>query len=81
MLSMGGCMASSDGEIDPIKIRTGLFAMLTARLEDAHDFAVKGQSIELNNGEILDCISDINSAVEEMEILVGSIELIVRNRH
>lgn len=33
-------------EIDPQKARSGLFALITARLEDAHELAVRGQNRE-----------------------------------
>jgi hypothetical protein len=40
-------MANLSDEIDAIKVRSALFALVTARLEDAHMFAVKGQARDL----------------------------------
>ena len=46
-------MANINDEIDAIKIRSALFALITARLEDAHMFAVKGQSRDLDAAELI----------------------------
>jgi len=45
--SIGSSMTNED-EIDPIRLRTALFALMTAKLEDAHETAVKCQSTKLN---------------------------------
>lgn len=69
-------MANLDYEIDPIKVRSALFALTTARLEDAHVFAVKGQSRELNDAEIRNCITDIRSILDEVQIQLDAAEFI-----
>jgi len=66
----------SDDEIDPTKVRKGLFALITARLEDAHEFAVKGQSAKANNDQIASFVSDIRSNLDEIHIHLDAIELI-----
>jgi len=72
-----GCdMANLDDEIDPIKVRSALFALITARLEDAHMFAVKGQSRDLNAADARNCNSDIRSILEEIQIQLNAAELI-----
>ncbi len=73
--SMGWGMVSDD-EIDPTKVRTGLFALITARLEDAHEFAVKGQSAKTDNDQIASFVSDIRSNLDEIHIHLDAIELI-----
>jgi len=45
-------MANLGDKIDPVKVRSALFALITARLEDAHIFAVKGQSRDLNAADV-----------------------------
>lgn len=40
--SMDQYMANTADGIDLIRVRTGLFALITAKLEDAHEIAVKG---------------------------------------
>lgn len=69
-------MINIDDEIDPNKVRTGLFAVITARLEDAHVCAVKGQSAKLNDDQITSFVSDIKSSLAEIQIQVDAIELI-----
>lgn len=71
-------MSAIEDEIDPIKLRTGLFALITARLEDAHEFAVKGQSCDANNEEVADYHTDIASNLDEIGIQLQAIELILR---
>ena len=69
-------MANLDDEIDPIKVRSALFALITARLEDAHVFAVKGQAKDLDAAVAKDCISDIRSILDELQIQLDAAELI-----
>ena len=65
-----------DDEIDPIKVRTGLFAIITARLDDANLFAVKGQSMDLNTADARNYITDIRSILDEVHIQLDAAELI-----
>ncbi len=67
---------ANEGEIDPVKVRTGLFALLTARLEDAHEFAVKRQSAKANAEQANEYVSDIRSIVDEVYVQLTAIELI-----
>ncbi|MEP0077512.1 MAG: hypothetical protein ABJP02_03870 [Parasphingorhabdus sp.] len=73
-------MAFTDDEIDPIKVRTGLFALITARLEDVHEFAVKGQSTKVNAEQVSEYVSDIRSNLDEVYLQLTAIELI-KNRN
>lgn len=73
---MGCGMVNIDDEIDSIKVRTGLFALITARLEDANMFAVKGQSRDLNTADARNHISDIRSILDEIHIQLDAAELI-----
>lgn len=68
-------MANED-EIDPVKVQTGLFALITARLEDAHEFAVKGQSAKANSEQACEYLSDIRSNLDEVYVQLTAIELI-----
>ncbi|GAA0464753.1 hypothetical protein GCM10009096_01550 [Parasphingorhabdus litoris] len=65
----------NEDEVDPIKVRTGLFALITARLEDAHEIAVKGQSTWVSKRQGSNQISDIESLLEEIEILISAIRM------
>ncbi len=73
---MGCGMVNIDDEIDPIKVRTGLFAIITARLEDANILAVKGQSRDLNTAYARHHITDIQSILDEIQIQLDAAELI-----
>ena len=66
---------ANDDEIDPIKVRTGLYALITARIEDAHDIAVKGQAVRLKDQKVEDLIVDLRSMLDEMKIQTDAIEL------
>lgn len=61
-------MAKIDDEVDPIKVRCALFALITARLEDAHMFAVTGQAKDLNAADTRNCITDIRSILDKVQI-------------
>ncbi len=69
-------MANLGDEIDPIIVRSALFALITARLEDAHMFAVKGQPRDLDAADARDCITDIRSILDEVQIQLDAAELI-----
>ncbi len=67
-------MANIDEEIDPVKVRSALFALITARLEDAH--AVKGQSRDLDAADARTLITDIRSILDELQIQLDAAQLI-----
>jgi hypothetical protein len=69
-------MANLDDEMDPVKVRSALFALITARLEDAHAFAVKGQARDLDAADVKDCITDIRSILDEVQIQLDAAKLI-----
>jgi hypothetical protein len=69
-------MANIDDEIDPIKVRSALFALITAGLEDAHVFAVKGQSRDWDAADTRNCIIDIRSILDAVQIQLDAVELI-----
>ncbi len=68
-------MANLNDEFEPIKVRSALFALITARLEDAHVFAVEGQSKDLNAVKIRSCIIEIRSILDEVQIELDAAEL------
>jgi len=70
-----GCVMANDDKIDPSKVRAGLFALVTARLEDAHDIAVKGQGVHLNDQNVKDLIVDLHSVLEEVKIQIDTLDL------
>lgn len=72
--SLGAHMVDGN-EIEPIKVRTGLFALITARIEDAHDIAVKGQAVHLKDQNVEDLIVDLRSMLDEIKIQIDAIEL------
>lgn len=71
-------MANIDEEIDPIKVRSGPFAIITARLEDASMAAVQGQSRDLNAAVASSCITDIRSILDELQIQLDAVGLITQ---
>ena len=68
-------MANIVVEIDPVKVRSALFALITARLEDAHMFAVKSQSRHLDVADVRNCITDIRSILDEVQVQLDAAEL------
>ncbi len=69
-------MANLDDEIDPIKVRSALFALITAGLEDAHVSAVKGQSRDWDAADTRNCIIDIRSILDAVQIQLDAADLI-----
>ncbi|WP_461454698.1 hypothetical protein [Parasphingorhabdus sp.] len=69
-------MADTDDEIDPIKVRTALFALITARLKDAHEIAVKGQATKISNQGIGTLIVDLRSMLDEIIVHIDAIDLL-----
>ena len=60
-------------EIDPRKARSGLFALVTARLENAHEFAVRGQKPNLDQNELLSLLGEIADQANQIESLLMAI--------
>lgn len=65
-----------DSEIDKAKVISGLFGIITAILEDAHEASVTGQGQRVKVEARCQAISDIRSAQEEITILLSAIELV-----
>lgn len=74
-----GCM-NNDEKFDATKVRGALFALITARLEDAHEFAVKGQSYKADRELISQLTIDLEARLEEIQILVNASELVSESR-
>ncbi|WP_422344510.1 hypothetical protein [Parasphingorhabdus sp.] len=66
---------ADDDEINPIKVRTGLFALITARLEDANEIAVKGQAANLGNPDVSGLVIELRSLLDEINVQLDAIEL------
>jgi|GEM_PF-6713108 len=66
----------NDERIDAIKVRGALFALITARLEDAHLIAVKGQSSKADQQLISQLISDLEGNLDEIRILLNASEIV-----
>ena len=77
--SLGGCM-NNDEKIDAIKVRGALFALITARLENAHEFALKGQSSKTVQKLISQLTIDPEVHLEEIQILLNASELVSESR-
>ncbi len=63
-------------EIDPRKARSGLFALATALLEDAHELAVHGQGNEIDQSEVLKLLDGLVDQTNQIEILLMAIAAI-----
>ncbi|WP_109355470.1 hypothetical protein [Sphingorhabdus sp. EL138] len=66
---------ADDDEIDPIKVRTGLFALVTARLEDAHQIAVKGQAASVGNRDVSGLVIELRSLLDEINVQLDALDL------
>lgn len=62
--------------LEQVPKSSGLFAIITARLEDANMLAVKGQSRGLNTANARNYITDIQSILDEIQIQLDAAELI-----
>ncbi|QTD56910.1 hypothetical protein [Parasphingorhabdus cellanae] len=69
-------MADTNDEIDPIKVRTGLFSLITARLEDAHEIVVRGQAAKISDRDIGNLIIDLRSMLDEVNIQIDATDLL-----
>ncbi|GAB5487010.1 MAG: hypothetical protein Pars2KO_05800 [Parasphingorhabdus sp.] len=72
---MGCDMAFTDDEIDPIKVRSGLFSLVTARLEEANEIAVKGQAAHLGDPDVSGLVIELRSLLDEITVQLDAIEL------
>lgn len=63
-------------EIDHRKARSGLFALVTARLEDAHELAVSGQRGRIDQSEVLKLRDDLIDQINQIEILLMAVATI-----
>jgi len=73
------CMDNGE-KFDAIKVRGALFALITARLEDAHEIAVKGQSSKNDQKLISQLTIDLEAHLEEIQILLNASELVSESR-
>lgn len=62
----------SDEKFDATKVRGALFALITARLEDAYEIAVRGQSSKADKKLILQLTNDLEGSLEEIRILLNA---------
>lgn len=69
------CMESGD-KFDAIKVRGGLFALITARLEDADEIAVRGQSSKNDQRLISQLTNDFEANLDEIRILLNGYALV-----
>lgn len=60
-------------EIDPRKARSGLFALVTARLEDAHELAIGGQNGKIDESEATKLLDGLVDQASQIEILLMAI--------
>ena len=60
-------------EFEPIKARSGLLALITAGLEDAHELAVQGQRTKMDRSEVLKILERIVDQTNQIEILLMAI--------
>ena len=70
----------NDETFDAVKVRGALFALITARLEDAHEIAVKGQSSESDQQLISQLTSDLEGNLDEIRILLNASVLVSEAR-
>ncbi|NCP44690.1 MAG: hypothetical protein GW822_14865 [Sphingomonadales bacterium] len=75
--SVVGCMDNGE-KFDAIKVRGALFALITARLEDAHEIAVKGQSAEADHELISQLASDLEAYLEEIQTLLNASTIVTK---
>ncbi len=60
-------------EIDPRKARSGLCALVTARLEDSREVAVRGQRSEVDHGDMIELLEELVDQISQIEILMMAI--------
>ncbi len=65
-----------DSRIEKATVISGLFGLITAKLEAAHEASVIGQGQRVAAEARCQAISDIRSAQDEIAILLTAIELV-----
>tara|TARA_R110002124_G_scaffold164209_2_gene331549 strand:+ start:2712 stop:3035 length:324 start_codon:yes stop_codon:yes gene_type:complete len=70
----------SDDTFDAIEVRGALFALITARLEDAHEIAVTGQSSKADQQLISQLTNDLEGSLEEIRILLNASMIVSQSR-
>ncbi len=71
---MGRGMADDD-EIDPIKVQTSLFALVTARFEDTHEIAMKGQAANFVGLNASGFVIELRSQLDEINVQLDALYL------
>jgi hypothetical protein len=66
----------NDEKLDATKVRGAVFALITARLEDAHEIAVRGQSSKADQDLIVQLTNDLEANLEEIRILLNALTLV-----
>lgn len=66
-------MADNDDIEDPANV-PGLFAEITALLEDAHEIAVRGQNSKLERADYLKAVGELGKMLAEMRSLSQAIQ-------
>lgn len=68
----------NNDKFDATKVRGALFALITARLEDAHEIAVKGQSSKTDQNLISQLTSDLEAHLEEIQTLLNASAIVTQ---
>lgn len=64
-----------DKPINKTQIISGLFGLITAKLEEAHGTSINGQGINTTLEIKQEAINELHIVQEEIEILVSAIEM------
>ncbi len=73
---LAASMASDPDQIEQMEVRRGLFAIITARFEKAHEAAVMGQAHDASAADISAQLASIQTILDETKILVAAISLL-----
>lgn len=65
-----------DGQMNKAGVISGLFGLITAKLEDAHDASVIGQGSNRPDDERQAAMNGLRTAQDEIAILLSAIEFI-----
>lgn len=65
-----------DGQKNKAEVMSGLFGLITAKLEDAHDASVVGQGTNVPDEERKAAINNLRTAQDEIAILLSAIVLL-----
>ena len=72
---------NNDERFDAAKVRGALFALITARLEDAHAISVRGQSAKADQELISQLTIDLEGNLDEIRILLNASVLVSEFQH